>query len=142
MVTGAAEVAIPDRALLLAVGRALGTVHVEDDLAGRPPTMHPVDPGTRQIRQGHQIGVRRQPLGLEAPHLTAGCGNAIGNWNQDAEILGFTYGFVYDVLRSGNSKGFYVQVDQVNEYDFGTASGPGAIGNVVDADAQPFLVRI
>ena len=34
--------------------------------------MHPVDPGARQIGQRLQVGVGRQPLGLEAPHLTAG----------------------------------------------------------------------
>ena len=83
VVAGAAEVAVPDRAFLLAVGRALGTVHVEDDRAGRLAFVHPVDPGARQIRQGFQVGVRRQPLGLEAPHLAARRGRTIETLTAD-----------------------------------------------------------
>jgi hypothetical protein len=33
--------------------------------------MHPVDPGARKICQGFQVGLGRQPRGLEAPHLAA-----------------------------------------------------------------------
>jgi hypothetical protein len=51
VVTGAAEVAVPGRALLIAVGRALGAVHVEDDARGRGAPVYLVDPGTRQIYQ-------------------------------------------------------------------------------------------
>jgi hypothetical protein len=83
VVTGAAEVAIPDRAFLLAVGRALGTAHVEDDRAGRLAFMDPVDPGTGQIRQGFHVGLGRQPLGLEAPHLTAQCRRTIETLTPD-----------------------------------------------------------
>ena len=71
VVAGAAEVTVPDRALLFAVGRALGTVHVEDDVAGRLAIMDLVEPGTRQICEGLQVGIGRQPLGLEAAHLAA-----------------------------------------------------------------------
>ena len=42
VITRAAKVAVPGRALLLPLGRALGTVHVEDDAVRRPPPMHPV----------------------------------------------------------------------------------------------------
>ena len=77
VVAGAAEVAVPGRALLLAVGRALGAVHVEDDAFGRLALVHPVDPGAGQIHQRRQVGVGRQPLGLEAPDLAAGRGQAI-----------------------------------------------------------------
>ena len=38
--------------------------------------MYPVDPGTRQVRQGFHVGLGRQPLGLEAPHLGARCRRA------------------------------------------------------------------
>src|SRR5262245_6105513 len=40
MVTGTAEMAVPGRALLLAMGRALGTIHVEDDAVRRLSLMH------------------------------------------------------------------------------------------------------
>jgi hypothetical protein len=39
--------------------------------------MHPVDPSAGQIRQRRQVGVGRQPLGLEAPHLAVGSGGTI-----------------------------------------------------------------
>ncbi len=53
------------------MGRALGTVHVEDDAVGRLAFVHAVDPSARQIRERLQVGVGRQPLGLEAAHLAA-----------------------------------------------------------------------
>jgi hypothetical protein len=34
--------------------------------------VHPIDPGAGQIHQRLQVGVARQPLGLEAPDLAAG----------------------------------------------------------------------
>jgi hypothetical protein len=39
--------------------------------------MHPLDPGCGQIRKRLQVGVGRQPLGLEAPHLAARGGRTI-----------------------------------------------------------------
>ena len=106
VITGAAEVAIPDRAFLLAVGRALGTVHVEDDRARGPLLMHPVDPGTRQIRQRFQIGVRRQPLGLEAPHLAARCRRTVETLTADdgphGGVAGEPLGVV-DILVAGEA---------------------------------------
>ena len=69
VVAGAAEVAVPGRALLLAMGRALGAVHVEDDAVRRPALVHPVDPGAGQIRERREVRLGRQPLGLEAAHL-------------------------------------------------------------------------
>ena len=69
VVTGTAEVAVPGRALLLAMGRALGTVHVEDDAVWRSPHMHPVDPGAGQVRERREVRLACQPLGLEAAHL-------------------------------------------------------------------------
>ena len=60
VIAGAAEVAIPVSAFLLAVGRALGTVHVENDAVRRPPFMHLVDPGARQTRQHGQVALGRQ----------------------------------------------------------------------------------
>jgi hypothetical protein len=77
VITGAAEVAVPGRTFLLAVGRALGAVHVEDDATRRLAVMDPVDPGARQIGEGLQVGIARQPLGLEATHLAARGGRVI-----------------------------------------------------------------
>ena len=69
VVAGAAEVAVVGRALLLPVGRALRAVHVEDDAVRRPARVHPVDPRPGQLRQRSQVGLGREPAGLEAPHL-------------------------------------------------------------------------
>jgi hypothetical protein len=77
VVRGAAEVTVPGRTLLLAMGRPLGAVHFENDAFGRLPCMHPVDPGSGQVRERLQVGVGRQPLGLEAPHLAARSGPTI-----------------------------------------------------------------
>jgi hypothetical protein len=77
VIAGAAEMAVPDRPFLLAMGRAFGAVHVENDAARRLAIVDPVDPDTQQICEGLQVGVARQPLGLEAPHLAAGSGEAI-----------------------------------------------------------------
>jgi hypothetical protein len=71
MVARASEVTIVGRAFLIAMGRALGAVHVEDDVAGRLAVMDLVDPGTRQICEGIQVGLAHQPRGLEAAHLAA-----------------------------------------------------------------------
>ena len=69
VVTGTAEVAVPGRALLLAMGRALGAVHVEDDAVWRLARVHPVDPGAGQIGERREVRLAGQPLGLEAAHL-------------------------------------------------------------------------
>ncbi len=54
----------------MAVGRALGAVHVEEDDLRFLATMNPVDPDSREAGQDRQVLLRRQPLRLEAPHLT------------------------------------------------------------------------
>jgi hypothetical protein len=46
VIAGAAEVTVPDRAFLLAMGWALGTVHVENDVARWLAIVDPVDPDT------------------------------------------------------------------------------------------------
>ena len=95
---------VPDRAFLLTMGRALGTVHVEDDRAGRLVIMDPVDPGARQIRQGRQVGIRRQPLGLKAAHLAARCRRTIQTLTADDRPHGWVTGEplgVVDVLVAG-----------------------------------------
>ena len=69
MVARAAEVAVPGRAFLLAVGRALRAIHVEDDPVRRPALMHPIDPGAGEIRERREVGLGGQPFGLEPPHL-------------------------------------------------------------------------
>jgi hypothetical protein len=104
MVTGAAEVAVIGRALLLAVGRALGAIHVEDNALGRPALVHPVDPGAGQVCQGLEIGITRQPLSLETPDLAAGRSQAIQplttNDRSHRGIAGQSLGVV-DVLVAG-----------------------------------------
>ena len=66
--------------------------------------MHPVDPGARQIRQRFQVGVRRQPLGLEAPHLAARSGRTIETLTADdgphGGVAGEPLGVV-DILVAG-----------------------------------------
>jgi hypothetical protein len=102
VIAGAAEVAVPDRAFLLAVGRALRAVHVEDDRAGQLAFVDAVDPGARQIREGFQVDVRRQPIGLEAPHLAARRGHTIEPLTADdgphggvaGELLGVVHVFI------------------------------------------------
>jgi hypothetical protein len=104
VVAGAAEVTVPDRAFLLAVGRALGTVHVEDDAVGRLAFVHAVDPSARQIRDRLQVGVGRQPLGLEAAHLAARSCRTIETLTADDRphggVAGEPFGVV-DILVAG-----------------------------------------
>jgi hypothetical protein len=76
MVAAAAEMAVPGRALLLAMGRALGAVHAEDDAVRRTAPVHPVDPGAREIGECFEVRLGCQPLGLEAAHL-AGRGRGL-----------------------------------------------------------------
>ena len=66
--------------------------------------MHPVDPGAGQIRQRLQVGVGRQPLGLEAPHLAARRGRTIepvtANDRPHGGVAGEPLGVV-DILVAG-----------------------------------------
>ena len=104
VIARAAEVAVPGRALLLAMGRALGAVHVENDAFGRLPCMHPVDPGSGQVHERLQVGVGRQPLGLEAPDLAARSGRTIepvtANDRPHRGVAGEPLGIV-DILVAG-----------------------------------------
>ena len=49
------EVAVPGRAFLLAVNRALGIAHVMGDALRRTPIMHCVDPLSWQIYKGCEV---------------------------------------------------------------------------------------
>src|SRR6516165_534110 len=60
----------PDAHLLLAVGRAHACIHVEHDATGWPSAVHKVDPPARQVGKSSEVLGRREPLRLEAPHLT------------------------------------------------------------------------
>src|SRR4051794_8595972 len=77
VVAGAAEVAVPGRALLRAVGRALRAVHVEDDAVRRSAFVHPIDSGAGQSGERRQVRLGREPPGLEAAHLAARRGRPI-----------------------------------------------------------------
>jgi hypothetical protein len=63
--------------------------------------VHPVDPDAGQIRQGREVGLRRQPLGLEAAHLAARRRRAIESLPADdgahGGVAGEPFGIV-DVL--------------------------------------------
>jgi hypothetical protein len=69
MVARTSEVAVVGRTLLLAMGRTLGAVHVENDAVGRLSCMHTVDPDAGQVAERGEIRLARQPLGLEPAHL-------------------------------------------------------------------------
>src|SRR5262245_7932718 len=62
--------AVPDAHLLLAVGRAHARIHVEHDATGWPSAVHKADPLARQVGKSSEVLGRREPLRLEAPHLT------------------------------------------------------------------------
>src|SRR5262249_59680846 len=62
--------AVPDAHLLLAVGRAHARIHVEHDATGWPSAVHKVDPLAGQIGNSREVLGCREPLRLEAPHLT------------------------------------------------------------------------
>jgi hypothetical protein len=65
VVTGAAEVTVVGAPLLIAVGRALAPIHVEDDDPRRAPPVHGVDPPARQLGECGEVLRPGQPLGLE-----------------------------------------------------------------------------
>ena len=77
VITGAAEVAVIGRALLLTECRADGAVHVEHHAPRRIVVVNPVDPHPRQVRKGREVLVVRQQLGLEPPHLAGRCPAAL-----------------------------------------------------------------
>jgi hypothetical protein len=66
------EVAVPDRAFLIAMHRALGAVHIERDRLRPAPIMHGIDPATGQIRHNGEVVGPRQRRGLEPPHAARG----------------------------------------------------------------------
>jgi hypothetical protein len=74
-----AEVSVPRRALLSSVGWVLGIINVENNVVGRFAGVDLVDPSAGESREGREVDVARQPLGLEAPHL-GGCGLPQAQW--------------------------------------------------------------
>src|SRR5262245_66040043 len=62
--------AVPHAILLLAMGRAHARIHVEHDATGWPSAVYKVDPLARQVGKSSEVLGRREPLRLEAPHLT------------------------------------------------------------------------
>jgi hypothetical protein len=73
---------------------------------GRLAFVDAADPGAGQIRQRLQVGVGRQPLGLEAPHLAARGGGTIepvtANDRPHRGVAGEPLG-VIDILVAGES---------------------------------------
>jgi len=74
MITGAAEVAVLRRSLLLAMGRADAAIHIENDLCRRAPVMDLVDPHPVHLSQGFNVRVGGQKLRLETTHLAGRSG--------------------------------------------------------------------
>ena len=62
------EMAVPGRALLVAVDRALGAVHVERDDLRRAAIVNGVDPAAGEIGQRGEVLGPRQHRGLEPTH--------------------------------------------------------------------------
>ena len=60
--------AVPSRALLVSVDRALRAVHVKRDDLRRSPVVDGVDPAARQIGEGGEVLRARKHGGLEAAH--------------------------------------------------------------------------
>ena len=83
VIAHAAEMPVPGRAFLRAVGRADRTVHVQRDPFGRLALVNPVDPLSRHISQRRAIVSRRQHLGLEPSHLACGRGLGINGPSSD-----------------------------------------------------------
>lgn len=82
------------------------------------------------------------PIALIAMGGTPGSCAGSSNFNQDREITGFTYGFIYDARDgSAGEKGFMLQLDFINEYDFGTDTDPNARGNVTAPSGAPKLYQ-
>ena len=74
MVAEALEVSVVSRALLLSIGLADGTVHVEDQFTKRLVPMDLVDPLARKVHQRRQVAALAEYLGLEASNSACGSG--------------------------------------------------------------------
>src|SRR5262249_7052699 len=72
VVAGTAEVTVVGRALLMAVGLAHRTVHVQDELRELAVLMGLVDPLAGEVHQVLEVLLGAESLGLEAGHLTGG----------------------------------------------------------------------
>lgn len=60
-------------------------------------------------------------------------------FNKAHEIVGFTWGFIYDVHKHKGDMGMMLQLDFVNEYDAGSGVG-GDMGNIITPNGPPRLV--
>jgi len=69
VVARATKVPVVGAPFLGAVRLADTAVHVQHDGRLRPPRMHSVNPGPRQIGQCREVGLDGQPTGLEPAHL-------------------------------------------------------------------------
>lgn len=76
------------------------------------------------------------PIALVRP--PEGCVENI-NFVGKMEVSGFAWAMIYDVADHGNSKNIWIQLDFINERDFGSAVDPDGIGNVTGLD-KPVLV--
>ena len=69
VITHAAEMPVPGRALLRSVGWTDRAIHIQRDPLGRFAFVNTVDPLPRQISQRSAVTSRRQHLCLEPSHL-------------------------------------------------------------------------
>jgi len=88
VIAHAAEMTVPSRALLCAMGRADRTVHDQRDPLGRLAFVNLVDPPPRQVRQRSTIVGRCQHFGLETSHLA--CGPGLGIHSPPADYCRIT----------------------------------------------------
>lgn len=96
-------------ALLLAIGLAHGTVHVEDQFTNRLVLMGLVDPLARKVYQRCQVMPLPEHLGLEATHDAHGSGfvvhlrcptsHNVTHRRIDRETLGIIHVFVSSAKR-------------------------------------------
>ncbi len=69
VVTGAAEVAVPNALFLITVSKTYTRIDVEHDFVAWPRSQYPIDPATREVGEATKICRRRKPLRFEATHL-------------------------------------------------------------------------
>lgn len=102
-----------------------------------PDAFDKSDSTVADARWGHVIAgpVALVELDCDAPKFTDQGG-------APPKIVGFTYGFIYDVLNgNAHDSGFMLQLDFANDYGGGTDDRPGADGNTIQWFGPPVLVR-
>ncbi len=69
---------------------------------------------------------------------SGGCSNV--KFNQSADIVGFSWGVVYDVVDKGSNKSVRMRIETMTDHDVGSAGG-GEIDAGITFSAPPVFVR-